>query len=221
MQLKEAIRQRRSIRRFLSKPIPREILAEIISEARWAPSWGNTQPWEIVVAIGEPLARFKKENHQGVVSGKKVTQEISMPDSWPDKLNTRYKNIGKSVLKSLSIPRDDLEGRTRYYTEMFSLFDASGLVLLTLDKSVSLEYAMLDCGLILQNILLLAHEKGLGSCVLAASIIYTDIARKLFSIPDNKQIVIGAAIGWPDIEAPVNNFKRDRADLGDIVTWIE
>ena len=39
----EAIRSRRSIRKFQEKKVPREILEQIVSEAAWAPSWKNTQ----------------------------------------------------------------------------------------------------------------------------------------------------------------------------------
>ncbi|MCX5858080.1 MAG: nitroreductase family protein, partial [Deltaproteobacteria bacterium] len=47
MTLAEAIRGRRSIRKFRKDEIPGEVLREILEAARWAPSWGNTQPWEL------------------------------------------------------------------------------------------------------------------------------------------------------------------------------
>lgn len=47
--LLQAIRERRSIRRFEDRTIAPEVLAEIFEAARWAPSWGNSQCWEIVV----------------------------------------------------------------------------------------------------------------------------------------------------------------------------
>ena len=40
---------RRSVRRYQEKDVPDEILNRILEAARWAPSWANTQPWEIVV----------------------------------------------------------------------------------------------------------------------------------------------------------------------------
>lgn len=43
------IRQRRSIRRFTGQEIEPEKLAEIFAAASWAPSWGNSQCWEIIV----------------------------------------------------------------------------------------------------------------------------------------------------------------------------
>ena len=46
METRDAILQRRSIRKFLAKSVPEETIKEIIADALWAPSWGNTQPWD-------------------------------------------------------------------------------------------------------------------------------------------------------------------------------
>ena len=49
MSLHEAIRGRRSIRRFTDQEVTGEQLALMLDAARWAPSWGNSQCWEIIV----------------------------------------------------------------------------------------------------------------------------------------------------------------------------
>jgi nitroreductase len=49
----DIIKSRRSIRRFLDKPIPLEVLQVLLEAAQWAPSGGNIQPWAFVV-IREP-----------------------------------------------------------------------------------------------------------------------------------------------------------------------
>jgi len=220
MELREVVRHRRSIRCFLSEPVGDEIIQELIAEALWAPSWGNTQPWEILVATGAAIERFKKENKDALLSGKKPKPDIPFPQVWPNVLKKRYKDVGKSMLESLSIARDDQEGRFQYYGQMFSLFDAPALLMITVDRELSSEYSMLDVGLFLQTFCLLAHNKGLGTIALAASVSYPEIIRRLFSIPDNKRIVIGAALGWPDLDAPVNCFERKRAAIEEAVRWI-
>jgi len=45
----EAIRQRRSIRKFLDKPVSDEIILELLEAARLAPSGSNRQPWRFIV----------------------------------------------------------------------------------------------------------------------------------------------------------------------------
>lgn len=49
METRECIKTRRSIRRFTEQDVPDEVLTEILEAARWAPSWSNTQCWEIIV----------------------------------------------------------------------------------------------------------------------------------------------------------------------------
>jgi len=49
MNIFEAIKTRRSIRRFKEVEIPEEDLKKILEAAIWAPSAGNLQPWEFIV----------------------------------------------------------------------------------------------------------------------------------------------------------------------------
>ncbi|MBI2829845.1 MAG: nitroreductase family protein [Chloroflexi bacterium] len=45
----EAIKTRRSIRKYKTDPIDDKTLEAVIEAARWAPSWGNTQCWRLAV----------------------------------------------------------------------------------------------------------------------------------------------------------------------------
>ena len=45
----ESIRERRSVRKYEEKDIPEDVLHQVLEAVRWAPSWSNTQCWEIVV----------------------------------------------------------------------------------------------------------------------------------------------------------------------------
>jgi nitroreductase len=45
----EAIKERRSIRRYKEDPVPQTVLYEVLEAARWAPSWANTQCWRFIV----------------------------------------------------------------------------------------------------------------------------------------------------------------------------
>lgn len=64
----EAIRNRRSIRRYTAEPVPREALLAVLEAGRWAPSGLNNQPWRfLVVQAGDPrqeaLAGLTKYSH--------------------------------------------------------------------------------------------------------------------------------------------------------------
>lgn len=47
-----AIVSRRSIRAFLSTPVPRQTIEDILSVSARAPSGVNTQPWQVTVLTG-------------------------------------------------------------------------------------------------------------------------------------------------------------------------
>ena len=223
MELRNAVQSRRSIRSFLKDPIPEQLVNEIIFEARWAQSWGNTQPWEVKVICGDPLERFKNRNTEAFLSGNKPNPDIPMPvpEKWPDLLRDRYNDVGRSVLDALSISRDDHGARAAYYAQMYSFFYAPALMLITMERNLPQAYAMLDVGCFLQTFCLSAHDRGLGVCVLGAAVRFPNIARELFSIPESKVVVIGAGLGRPDHKAPVNRFERKREDLQEFVQWLK
>ena len=220
MDTRTAVRERRSIRKFKPDEVPEKIVREILEDACWAPSWGNTQPWGIYVVTGEVLERFREANCQKLLEGVSPSPEIKMPQTWPAVLKKRYTEVGKNVLTSLAIAREDHQGRLQYTADMYSFFHAPCLILSCIDESLLFEYAMLDVGLILQTICLLAHDRGLGTCILAASVRYPDVLRESLKIPENKSLVIGVTLGYPDGDSPVNHFARERATLDDLVTWV-
>ena len=49
MDLMEAIKGRRSIRKYKADPVPEDVLRKVMEAVRWAPSWANTQCWEVIV----------------------------------------------------------------------------------------------------------------------------------------------------------------------------
>jgi nitroreductase len=57
MDVLEAIKTRRSIRRFKKEKIPPNLLKEVLEAARWAPSARNSQPWRFIIIVDEDLKR--------------------------------------------------------------------------------------------------------------------------------------------------------------------
>lgn len=156
-----------------------------------------------------------------MMNGTAASPEVPMPSAWSAPLKRRYMDIGKSVLIALSIARDDKQARVNYMAEMHTLFDAPCLLVFTFDKSVPEGYAMLDVGLLLQSFCLAAVDKGLGTCILAVSVTYSDLLRELFPIPHDQTIAIGAALGYPECDAAVNRFERQRAAVDDYAVWVK
>jgi nitroreductase len=219
MEIFQAVTMRRSIRRFKPDPVPEPLLREILDAARWSPSWGNTQPWEIAVVTGESLERLRTAGRQRFLDGAIPEPDTPMPGTWPEPLKQRYRDVGKQTLTALSIPRGDEEARLRYYGEMFAFFGAPCLLLFCVDKCLAREYAMLDTGAIVQSVCLLAHARGLGACIMAASVNYPALIRQILPIAETRAILIGVALGHPDAEAPINRFARERANPDEFTLW--
>ncbi|HJX04647.1 MAG TPA: nitroreductase family protein, partial [Thermoplasmata archaeon] len=55
MDLMDAIKTRRSVRRYKSVPVPEQLLKEALNAARMAPSADNSQPWKIIVVREEDM----------------------------------------------------------------------------------------------------------------------------------------------------------------------
>jgi len=221
MELVTAIKGRRSIRKYKQVDIPQNLIAEILDEARWSPSWGNTQPWEFYVLTGECLTRFKEMNLKKQAAGEAPAPDVIMPSAWPDSLKARYEEMVATLLSAQGIKREDKAARNKYYREMGSLFGAPCLILACISRDSVVEYAMLDLGLIVQTICLSAHDKGLGTCILASAVLYPAAIRKIASIPEDKRIIAGITLGYPDPDFPLNHFDRKRAEISEFVHWVK
>ena len=221
MEIFQDVTTRRSIRRFKPDPVPEALLREILEAARWSPSWGNTQPWEIFIVAGEPLERLRKASRQRFLDGIIPEPDTPMPGVWPEPLKQRYQGVGKKVLTALAIPRGDEEARLRYRGDMFAFFGAPCLFLFCVDGSLAREYAMLDTGVIVQSVCLLAHARGLGACIMAASVNYPALIRQIIPLPETRAILIGVVLGHPDAEAPINQFARERANPDEFTRWFQ
>ncbi|HOE79361.1 MAG TPA: nitroreductase [Smithellaceae bacterium] len=221
MELTQAIKGRRSIRKFTKQEVPKNVIMEIMDEARWAPSWGNTQPWNFYVLTGKTLGKFKEMNLAQTVAGAPITPDVPMLEKWPEAMKARYNEVGKMVLDAQGIKRGDKALRDKYYQDMVMMFDAPCLILACIARDNLVEYQMLDIGLIAQTICLSACSRGLGTCLLAAAARFPAETRKIASVADEWKIVAGIALGYPDPSAPLNTFERTRAGLDEIVHWLD
>ena len=80
---------------------------------------------------------------------------------------------------------------------------------------------MVDIGLALDYLVLSAHGFGLGTCPIGLVASYNDEVKDVLSIPENKNVIIGVALGYPDWENPVSHFKSSREEMDKLVRWRE
>ena len=67
------IKERRTIRKYLNKPVSDELLNAVLESGRWAQSWANTQCWQVIVVRDE---NKKKELQKAVPSSNPSHQAI-------------------------------------------------------------------------------------------------------------------------------------------------
>jgi nitroreductase len=220
MEVKKAVRTRKSIRGFLPKPVSKKTIEAVLKSAGLAPSWGNTQPWEVFVVTGETVKKLGDAFCEAALRGDTPTPDFEMPQGFPEPYLSRYRQVGKDLFSLLKIDRDDREKRTSHSLNNFRGFGAPVFIYILLDERLS-PYALLDAGLFIQTLCLSALEYGLGTCILAALARFPQILREHLPIPQGKKILVGIALGYPDPKAPANRYKSRRESLKDWVTWIQ
>jgi len=218
MDVSDAVAGRKSIRAFETHPVPHDVLKRIMERALRAPSWGNTQPWSLTVVSGEPLQRIKEESVSLLMQGVSERPEVDMPVQFPEDQGTRYRRLGKGLFEVLGIGRGDRERRIQHYLNMSLCFGAPHAIYLHLHEGFN-PYAMMDGGILLQTIALLALEDGLGTCFLARLVIYPEVVRKHAPIPAGRTLVMGMAIGYPTNDHPINQFQSKRGRLEEFIQW--
>ena len=213
MELNDAVHNRRSIRAFLSDPVPREKITKMVDIARWSPSWGNTQPWEIVVADGEKTQQLAQEFVAEAQGGKGPRPDINMPIDFPDTQKSRYMGLGKDLFTAMGIERGDKAARIEHYMNMYKFFGAPTVVYFIIDGALNEPYSCLDIGSIGTTFCYAALQEGFGTIYLAASMHYPDIVRRVLEIPETKKVVIGIALGVPHPDAPASVFRSERESV--------
>ena len=107
MQYEEVIKDRRSARGYLDKPVPKAVLEEVIELATRAPSSMNTQPWHFHIVTGDALDNIRKENTKRNIEGVPPSREIRPPLGYEGVHRERQIEIAIQLFKEMGIERDD------------------------------------------------------------------------------------------------------------------
>ena len=218
MELTTAITERMTTRgTFKKKPVPRQLLENILRQAQRAPSWANTQPWQFAVVTGEPLDRIKKDCAERASSSDR-TPDIPRPYDFPEPYISRIQALAETDRTH----EMDKDLRTlRNYRN----YDAPVVIYLLVDRGFYYQkegvnsWPLFDCGAVEQTVMLLATEAGLSTVAQASAVVFPDIIRNHVSIPDSKLIALGIAIGYPDWDDRLNQSRSKRVPLEEIATW--
>jgi len=220
MRVSEAINSRRSMRVFKPHAVPKADLEWIIRTASRAASNGNLQPWKLHVTMGDARRRLSSAILQAMDQGDHGpgAEYFVYPRSFPAIYDARRKLVGKQLYTLLGIPRGDSAGMTRQFRKNYEFFDAPVGMILCVERVME-KGQWIDCGIFLDNLMLLAREKGLHTCPQAAFSRYQHVVRRELGIPDEQVVICGLAMGQADPDVVPNSLITDRAPIEDFTTW--
>jgi len=222
MDIVEAIRQRKSIRGFKPDPVPKSILREIMEAAVRAPSWANTQPWEFAVVTGNKLEEIRQVFLEK--AGGESNPDLPGPREFPEPYGSRVRSLGITMADAMAARRRDSE-KNQWWLKGFGLYGAPAAIYVYTERSFCFQpdslnvWPIFDCGLVSQNIMLLATKYGLGTIPQAQTVHHPDVLRKALGIPSSKLIILGIAIGYPDWDNAINQFTSEREALDNAARW--
>jgi nitroreductase len=175
MDLFDAIRNRRSIRKYNPDPVDDKKIEAIVEAGRWAPSWANTQCWKFVV-VRDAKVRAKLGD---------TLMKIKLPDGreLPNPASATFSTVPVVIVVC---------GETG---KAGGKHGASGPEYVT-DKG---DWFMFDTALAVQNMVLAAHGLGLGTVIIGA--FDAPAAEKAINAPKGTRAVVMFPVGVPTQES--------------------
>jgi nitroreductase len=202
----DAILSRRSVRAFLPRPVPRALIEEMLALAARAPSGGNLQPWRVDILTGAPLAALIAEARASTPG----QMELKVyPSPLPEPYRDRRHRSGEALYEAIGIGREDRPARLAQFARNFEAFGAPVLLLFSIDRIFDRpQWAHL--GMFIQNLILLAEERGLATCAQEAWAAVHDVASRHVGLPAERILYCGMALGYADPEAAINSLRTER-----------
>lgn len=176
----DIIKDRRSFKKYSIKKVSREVLLRILEAGRWAPSAHNAQPWRFIVIRNSVLKQ-------------KIAED--MADSWNEDMSKN--GISRKHRKDL------IKASVELFRSVPILIIAC-LTMESMDKYPDehrnrIEYVMAvqSVAAAIENMLLVAHSEGLGSCWFCAPLFCQDVVRGALKIPEQFDPQALITLGYP------------------------
>lgn len=188
MELSEAIKGRRSVRRFKPDPVPREVLEDILELAQWAPSAMNGQDWRFIVVRGVEKEKLLK------ITG-------SAFDDFRPILEANFKDKPQVIAAS------------RRFME--TMGGAPVVILAYGGKFPGGNEDLHSVSLAVQNLLLAVHDAGLGAVWADAAVFFREKEINVLMGMEGRKLVCLIPVGYPD-ETPKAPPRREGRVRGSV-----
>jgi nitroreductase len=186
----KAIKSRRAVRSYESRPIPTKIVKEIIDAGNWAPSGGNLQPWRFVVVEDE---KFRERLRQ---IAQPKWQKIWLKTD----LSDHMKNLATDInTRCLGWPEDNFkEIHERMKTLKDSVYYEAPVIVFVISEG---QYTAHDCPMVCLNMMLAAHSLGIGSNWVSHGLLglQDEEVRRALDLEENEQVFGPILFGYPKL----------------------
>jgi len=206
MDVTEAVERRMSVRAFRPDPVPGPVVREILQLAHGAPSGGNLQPWRVYALAGPPLAELKA---LVAATPMEVPEYEVYPANLWEPFRTRRHQCGEDLYASIGIGREDRPARFAQLANNLKFFGAPVGLFFCLDRGLG-PPQWSDLGMFMQNVMLLAVERGLDTCAQEFWARYPRTVAGFVGLPDDHMVFSGMALGYRDPAAPINGWRTRR-----------
>ncbi len=174
----DAIKERRSVRKYQASTVAPDLVEEILAAAGWAPSAHNAQPWRFIILTDDSVKRLLAE---------------AMAESWVKDMNKDGINVDSNTRQV----RVD-----RFATApiiILACLTMNGMNKFSDEKRqrVEMDLAMQSFGAAMQNMFLAAQAKGLGACWFCAPGFCKETVRKVLKIPKDVDPEALVIMGYP------------------------
>lgn len=194
MELRSALARRRMVRSFSPAPLPADELDDLLHWARRAPSAGNTQATGFVV-LDHPAATA-------------AYWDLTLPAE--RRATFRWQGLLRAPVLVLVTTRPDS------YVARYAEADKAATGRGGSADRWPVPYWFVDAGAVVQNLLLLAVDRGLGACLFGPFDHEPALARA-FELDEGERIVATVALGHPEADEPGRSAHRARPPIGDLV----
>ena len=196
--IREAIEQRRSIRKFKHDDVPDEVLSELLDAARLAPSGSNAQPWRFkIVKERENKERLVKAAYDQSFIAEAPVVIVCCADigGYLSGVSSGLQDLGRIGAVEDRIVNIVLERTDRMKTLSFDQFG---------------QRIAFNVAIAIEHIVLRALDFRLGTCWVR--LIDEQAIRAIFGWDDTISVVALLPIGYPD-ESPAPRKRRSIEDI--------
>jgi nitroreductase len=208
----EAVASRHSVRAFLPRPVDRGEVEAILGAAARSPSGSNLQPWHVDIVAGEALEALKAKARERLAQGLEPPEFAVYPPDIGEAHGGRRRRCGEDLYASIGVARDDKAARWTQFLRNYDLFGAPVGLFFSLGRSFD-RPQWVHLGMFMQTIMLLAEERGLGTCAQESWAAMHGTVSAFLELPSDRIFYAAVALGHPDRAHPINSFRTSREPL--------